>query len=121
MAESKGNRKKGKKRQEVRRRPVSETQLKAQQKAAESEAKEMSRLQNFSFLALIVMVVGFVLIIMNYHMIGYPITFVGALASAFLTPEDMKHRKLSIAGCILYMVMVAFLWFTELGGGGSPF
>lgn len=115
MAVSKNNRKKGKKRQEVRRRPVTEAQLRAQEKIAQQEAKDAGHERTVSFLAILLMFAGFVVAMLGYRIIGYPITFIGALVSVFMTPKDLKHRKLTIGLCIVYMVMVAVLWLSEMG------
>ncbi|MDO5547786.1 MAG: hypothetical protein Q4F79_04785 [Eubacteriales bacterium] len=114
MATSKNNRKKGRKRQPMHQRPVPDHVAKAQQEQQEEELKSLSRIRTVSLIGMIVMIVGFVLVVMNYALIGYPITFAGAVISMVSTPPDMKHRKITIAGYLIYCLMVLFLWVCML-------
>ena len=114
MATSKNNRKKGRKRQQMHHRPIPDHVAKAQAEQEKEEIKSMQRSQNISFFGLVIMIVGFVMVVMGYALVGYPVTFAGSLIGLLTTPQDLKHRKITIAGHIIYCVMVAFLWFSEI-------
>ena len=114
MATSKNNRKKGRKRQQMHSRPIPDYVAKAQAEQEKEEIKSMQRTQNISFFGLVIMIVGFVLVVMGYALIGYPVTFAGSLIGLLTTPQDMKHRKITIGGHIVYCIMVAFLWFSAI-------
>ena len=117
MATPKNNRKKGKKRQPMHSKPMSDAALKAQETIRTEEEKSLRRVQNLSFIGLLLMVGGFVIALAASKKIGYPVTFIGALIGIATVQPDQKHRVISIVAYIVYCVMVAFLWFAELSQG----
>jgi hypothetical protein len=114
MATSKNNRKKGRKRQQMHKKPVPDYVVKAEQERMEAERKADDRTRTWSFLGLILMIVGFVVAVMGYPIIGYPLTFVGAVIGMFTTSSESKHPRIVMGGYMVYCVLVAVLWITLL-------
>ncbi len=114
MAVSKNNRKKGKKRTQSHRAPVTEQQRKQEiQVDQEMLAKEKLRFR-LSLAAIIVMAIGLFVAWKWSRLIGYPITFVGGLAGLYAARQQGKGRKVTIVSYSIYCLLVAYMWISEL-------
>lgn len=116
MATNKNNRKKGRKRQQMHRRPVPESVAKAQQELETEEIKKLNRQRNWNLVGLLLMIVGFVVAFTVNQVVGLPITFAGSVVSLMTVSSDSKHPRLAVAGYIVYCAMVLLLWISAIQG-----
>ena len=112
MATSKNNRKKGKKRAKNR----SPQQVQEKNAAKVKRVRDWKREQVISFVALAIMVVGFLLAsFTSYGIIGYPIAALGAAVGLVRTKWDTTHHKITIVCYVVMIVLLMLAWFETLG------
>ena len=115
MAVSKNNRRKGKKRKQNHAAPKVEQRLtEAQKQELEEKKKENNKFLKLSIVACVIMVIGFVIGWAGYGVIGYPISFVGAVMGLVMTRKQDRGRKVTIVCYSIYCVLVAYMWIFEL-------
>lgn len=114
MATSKNNRKKGKKRQKSR----SAQQAQEKRNAAEvTRMRDWKRDQVINFVALVIMVGGFlVATFTSYGIVGYPIAALGAAVSLVRTKWDTTNHKISIVCYVAVIILLMLSWFNMLNG-----
>lgn len=114
MATNKNNRKKGKKRQQMHKRPVPQHVAEARKQIEEEEVKELKRSQTVSMVGVLCMVIGFAAAMLTditiVKLIGLPISFVGSILCLFTIRPDVKHKTIAIVGYIIYCVLIAYLF-----------
>lgn len=114
MATSKNNRKKGKK------RAKNHAARQAQEQKSASEVKRVrdwKQEQVISFVALAIMVVGFLLAsFTSYSIIGYPVAALGAAVGLVRTKWDTTNHKITIVCYVVIIVLLMLTWFSMLGG-----
>ena len=113
MAVSKNNRKKGKKRAQSHRAPVTEQQRKQELQVDEAMQQKEKKRFRMSLVAIAVMAIGLFVAWKWSRLIGYPITFVGRLVGLYAARQQDKGRKVTIVCYSIYCVLVAYMWIVE--------
>ncbi len=111
MAVSKGNQKK-KKRTQNHRAP--EGMKKPEQREVEVRQEEKyKQARGLTIAGIVVMIIGFALVMMDFRFVGYPITFIGGLTGLLAARMQGSKRKGTIIGYTAYCVLIAYLWIIE--------
>lgn len=113
MAVSKNNRKKGKKRAQSHRAPVTQQQRKQELQVDEAMQQKEKKRFRMSLVAIAVMAIGLFVAWKWSRLIGYPITFVGGLVGLYAARQQDKGRKVTIVCYSIYCVLVAYMWIVE--------
>ncbi len=117
MAVSKGNRKKNTKRKQNHSAPKVEKRLtEAEKQELLKKEKQNNKNLKRSIIACVIMVAGFVIAWLGYRLIGYPISFAGAVMGIVVARNQDKGRKVTIACYTIYCVLVAYMWIFEFLG-----
>ena len=107
MATSKNNRKKGKKR--TKGRAASQSQ---RSRTEVKRVRDWKSDQFIDFIALAVMVAGFLLACFtDYGVVGYPLAAVGAAIGLVRTKWDTTNHKITIVCYIVIIILLVLTWF----------
>lgn len=103
MAQSRNNRKKGKKKNRNHASPQK------MDRGSVTKVRDWKQEQVIKFIALGVMVVGFLLTMIGStaSMIGYPVAFLGAAVSMVLTPWDTTNHKITKVVLCIFCILCA--------------
>ena len=114
MAQSKNNRKKGRKKNNKPR--AAQTT-----KNAVPAMRNWDKEKKIRFACLGVMIVGFVLALIDNHitsLVGYPLAFIGAAASMVMTQWDTTNHKITkIVLCVFCMLCAMQFVLLIMGNG----
>ena len=115
MAQSRNNRKKSKKKNK------NHTSQQAAGRGSVKKVRDWQQEQVFKFIALGVMVVGFLLAMVcgTASLIGYPVAFIGAAVSMVLTQWDTTNHKITKVVLCIFCILSAMQFVLLLTGNAA--
>lgn len=115
MAQSRNNRKKSKKKNR------NHTSSQTNDRTSVKKVRDWKQEQMVKFIALGVMVLGFVLAMIDgmASLIGYPVAFLGAAVSMVLTPWDTTNHKITKIVLCVFCILCAMQFVLQLTGNAA--
>lgn len=115
MAQSKHNRKKSKKKNRNR------TSLQTAERSSVQKVRDWKQEQVIKFIALGVMVIGFLLSMIGgmASLVGYPAAFVGAAVSMAMTQWDTTNHKITKVVLCIFCMLCAMQFILLVSGNAA--